>query len=188
VLTIAGAFIAATRVNQAGLPAARIDSLMKTAGGKLHAWHPGAMATFDDCRVFFDRTCEVLEADLAYQHESELISADAIGYWIVWSLSEQAPQSEQERGLVRVSGCFVMHSFFEWWTDSLPDGWSRISSSEYLEWVQADWMQMIGSHENPNKTPKVSAETLGVMSRMFEKNKANIAGSADMAAARDDQN
>ena len=117
VLTVAAVFIAATRANQIGLPEARVDSLMEIVARNLNAWRPEGIAAFEDCKAFFDRTVDALEKDPAYQHRPGLIGSDALGGWIVWNLVGHAPESEQERGLVRALGIFATHSFFSWWSD-----------------------------------------------------------------------
>jgi hypothetical protein len=117
VLTVAGVFIAATRANQISLPEAQIDSLMEIVARNLSSWRPEGIAAFEDCKAFFDRTFDALERDPSYQNQRELIGSDALGGWIVWNLVEHAPESEQERALVRVLGGLVMHSFFSWWSD-----------------------------------------------------------------------
>lgn len=116
VLTVAGVFIAATRLNHVGLPEARVDSLMEIVARNLHAWRPEGLAAFEDCKAFFDRTYDALEKDAAYQHQPELLGSDAIGGWMVWNLVEHAPDSEQERGLIRALGILVTHTFFSWWS------------------------------------------------------------------------
>ena len=117
VLTVAGAFIAATRANQIGLAEARVDSLMEVVARDLNSWRPEGIAAFEDCKAFFDRTFDSLEKDPSYRDQPDLIGSDALGGWIVWNLIEHAPESEQERGLVRALGILVTHSFFNWWSD-----------------------------------------------------------------------
>jgi hypothetical protein len=112
ILTVAGVFIAATRANHIGLSDARIDSLMEIVARNLSSWRPEGIAAFEDCKAFFDRTSDALEKDPSYQHQPELIGSDALGRWIVWNLVEHAPESEQERALVRALGILVTHSFF----------------------------------------------------------------------------
>ncbi|MEZ4219068.1 MAG: hypothetical protein R3E88_21565 [Myxococcota bacterium] len=116
VLTVAGVFIAATRANQIGLPDTQIDSLMEIVARNLNSWRPEGIAAFEDCKAFFDRTFDALEKDPSYGSQPELIGSDALGGWIVWNLVEHAPESEQERGLVRALGILVTHSFFSWWS------------------------------------------------------------------------
>jgi hypothetical protein len=117
VLTVAGVFIAVTRANQIGLSEARLESLMEIVTHRLGAWRPEGIATFEDCKAFFDRTFAALERAPIYQHQPEFIGSDALGAWIVWNLVEHAPESEQERGLVRALGSLITHSFFNWWSD-----------------------------------------------------------------------
>jgi fructose-1,6-bisphosphatase len=117
VLTVAGVFIAATRANQIDLPDAQIDSLMEIVASNLNSWRPEGVAAFEDCKAFFDQTFDALEKDPSYRSQSELVASDALGGWIVWNLVEHAPESEQERGLVRTLGILLTHSFFGWWSD-----------------------------------------------------------------------
>ncbi len=116
VLTVAGVFIAATRANHIGLPEARVDSLMEIVARKLSAWRPEGIAAFEDCKAYYDRKYDALEKAPAYQQQPELQGPDAIGSWIFWNLIWHAPESEQERRLVRTLGILVTHSFFNWWS------------------------------------------------------------------------
>ena len=75
------------------------------------------IAAFEDCKAFFDRTYDALERDTAYRDQPEFLGADAIGSWIVWNLVGHAPDSTDERRLVRVLGSLVTHSFFTWWSE-----------------------------------------------------------------------
>ncbi len=115
VLTVAGVFSAATRANHIGLPEARVDSLMEIVARKLSAWRPEGIAAFEDCKARYDRIYDALEKDPAYQ-QPEFLGSDVIGWWIVWNLVEHAPESEQERGLVRALGILVTLWFFNWWS------------------------------------------------------------------------
>lgn len=117
VMTVAGVFIAVTRASQINLSEARLDSLMEIVARKLGAWRPEGIRAFEDCKAFFDRTFVALESDPNYQSQPEFIGSDALGGWIVWNLVEHAPESEQERGLVRALGVLVTHSFFNWWSN-----------------------------------------------------------------------
>ena len=116
VLTIAGVFAAATRVNQIGLSGACIDSLMRIVVRNLNSWRLEGTAAFEDCTAFFDRTVNSLEKDRGYRHQPELVGCNALGWWIVWNLVGHAPESEQDQNLARVLGMLVTHSFYGWWS------------------------------------------------------------------------
>ena len=77
-------------------------------------WHD----PFEDCREFFNRTYDGLASELPYKDDPTYLATDALGSWIVWNLFDHAPESTQERQLVRVLGGLVIHSFFRWWSPS----------------------------------------------------------------------
>lgn len=118
-VTVAGVFVAATRVGQIGLPEARLDSLLAIVARELQAWHPEGMATFEDCTAFFAQRVDRIEKDPspAYLQQPELFVARAIGLWIVEKLVEHAPESEQEWALASALGLLVTHWFDGWWSD-----------------------------------------------------------------------
>jgi hypothetical protein len=62
---------------------------------------------------FFKKNSDLLAE---HGHEPQFIAIDAVGYWIVWEVLGRAPETEEERSLVRTIGGFVTHKFFDWWT------------------------------------------------------------------------
>jgi hypothetical protein len=114
-LTIAGVFMAATRLQNLQLRDDRQRELMEVVAHCLTAWSPeNGIRGFEDCRAMFERTFDALTST---QHESRFIASDSIGSWIVWNLLGRSPEAEEERKLVRAIGVSVVHNFFSWWSD-----------------------------------------------------------------------
>jgi hypothetical protein len=116
VFTIAGVFIAATRLNTLDLESSRKEKILETVAQKLAAWKPDGLAGFEDCKAFFERTCDSLAMTDEYKSDPRFLSSDSLGMWMTWNLIKHAPESsEDERKLIRTAGGFVVHSFFDWW-------------------------------------------------------------------------
>jgi hypothetical protein len=106
ILTIAAVFVAATRLRNMNLDAAREERLMAMVADRLMAWHRHAIAGFEHCKSFFERTFDGLtEAG----HEARFVT------WIVWDVLNRAPENDEERRLVRAVGAMVTHQFYNWW-------------------------------------------------------------------------
>ena len=106
-------YIAAARLNNLELGAAREQKVMGVVSARLEAWDAAnALACFDNCKDFFGKNFEALTAR---GHEARFIASDTIGLWLAWNLLERAPQSDDERRFVRGMGVAVTHGFFGWW-------------------------------------------------------------------------
>jgi hypothetical protein len=112
VVTVAGVFMAATRLNNLRLSDARKEKLMEVVAKDLAAWDPDGIRAFENCKGLFESEFDRLTAA---GHESRFIAADAVGQWIVLNVLKRAPQTEQECMLVRATGAMVTHDFFDWW-------------------------------------------------------------------------
>jgi hypothetical protein len=96
ILTIAGVFIAVTRLGNLRLGENRERKLMGKVGLKLTQWNPTkGRRSFEDCASFFERTFDVLTSA---GDEPQFVASDALGSWLVWNVLGRPPQSEEERG------------------------------------------------------------------------------------------
>jgi hypothetical protein len=112
-MTVAGVFIAATRLNNLQVGEQREDRLMEIVANSLNAWDPGGVVGFEDCKNLFESECQRLRAK---EYPPQFLHSDALGIWIVWNLLGHSPGNEEEAALVRATGALVTHAFFEWWT------------------------------------------------------------------------
>jgi hypothetical protein len=109
-LTIAGVFMAATRLQNLHLRDDRQRELMEAVAHGLTDWNPeNGIRGFEDRKAMFERTFDALTG---IQHEPRFIASDSIGSWIVWNLLGRPPEAEEERKLVRAVGVSVVHAFF----------------------------------------------------------------------------
>lgn len=115
ILTVAGVFIAATRLRNLRLGEAREQKLMDKVYEHFTRWDSkNADRAFEDCKSFFEKNFDALTKA---GHEPRFVASDAIGLWIVWNVLGRAAQTNEERKLVRVVGSMTTHTFFNWWTD-----------------------------------------------------------------------
>ena len=113
ILTIAGVFIAVTRLGHLGLGENHQRKLMGKVGEKLTQWDPAnGRRAFEDCASFYERAFNELTSA---GDEPRFVGSDALGSWVVWSVLDRRPQSEEERRLVRTVGGMIMHTFLNWW-------------------------------------------------------------------------
>jgi hypothetical protein len=115
VFTIAGVFIAASRLNDVGVEASRQEQVLEVVAKKLSAWKPDGMAGFEDCKAFFERTYDGLAELDEYKRDPRFLAADSIGAWMAWNLLKRPASTGEERKLVRLVGTTVTHTFFAWW-------------------------------------------------------------------------
>jgi hypothetical protein len=114
-LTVAGVFMAATRLSNLRVGEAREEHLMNKVYDRFVEWDKkNAVRAFDDCKTFFERNFDALTNT---GHDPRFVASDAIGGWIAWNVLERAPQTEEERKLVRAVGSMTVHIFFNWWTE-----------------------------------------------------------------------
>ena len=112
-LTIAGVFIAVTRLGNLGLGENRQRKLMGKVGVKLTQLNPtNGRCGFEDCASFFERSFDALTSA-----GGEFVASDALGSWVVWNVLGRPPQSEDERKLVRTVGGMISHAFSNWWKE-----------------------------------------------------------------------
>jgi hypothetical protein len=115
ILTIAGVFIAVTRLGNLGLGENRQRKLMGKVGVKLTQWNPtNGRCGFEDCASFFERSFDALTSAGG---EPRYVASDALGSWVAWNVLGRPPQSEDERKLVRTVGGMISHAFSNWWKE-----------------------------------------------------------------------
>jgi hypothetical protein len=114
-LTIAGVFIAVTRLRELRLREKRQRKLMRKVGAKLIQWDStNGRRAFEDCASFYERAFNELTS---LGDDPRLVRSDALGSWIVWNVLRRPPQSQEEHQLVRIVGGMVTHTFFNWWKE-----------------------------------------------------------------------
>lgn len=112
ILSIAGVFMAATRLNNLRLGGDREEKLMKIVAGRLEQWRADGIRGFEDCKELFEGEFDRLTSA---GHEPRFVASDAVGKWIVLNILGRPPRTNEECMLVRVTGVAVTHTFFDWW-------------------------------------------------------------------------
>jgi hypothetical protein len=115
VVTIAGVFLALTRLDSLDLENSRKERILEVVKQKLAAWKSDGDAGFQDCRAFVDKTHDRLAMTDEYKSNIRLLASDCLGSWMAWNLLGHTPESEAERNLLRMAGGFVAAVFFDWW-------------------------------------------------------------------------
>lgn len=112
ILTIAGVFMAATRLNNLRLGDKREDKLMEAIALDLDKWDSDGIRAFEDCKGLFEKVFDQLTASGL---EPLFVASDAIGTWIVWNVLGRKAQTHEEYNLIRAVGIMVTSAFFDWW-------------------------------------------------------------------------
>ena len=119
-LTIAGVFIAVTRLSNLKLGEHREEELLMKVSAGLDQWDAAnGIRGFEHCKSVYETNFDALTNS---GHERRFITSDAIGLWIVAQLFS-GPQgvTEKEKELIRVVGAMVTHTFFNWRDDDLKE-------------------------------------------------------------------
>lgn len=112
ILTVAGVFMATTRLNNLRIGDAREDKLLEVVAERLNEWKTDGIRGFEDCKGLFEPEFNRLERA---GHDPQFVAADAVGKWIVWNVLGRPPQTDEECMLVRTTGGMTTHAFFDWW-------------------------------------------------------------------------
>lgn len=112
VVTIAGVFVATSRVEKMLMTEAQKRRVFGAIENGLHQYAPDALRAFEDCKMLFEREFDRLAAN---GQEPRFIGADALGLWIIWNVLKQQPQNAEEENLIRVVGSMVIHGLFNFW-------------------------------------------------------------------------
>lgn len=115
ILSVGGIFVAISQLNHESLSNDVTDAARDAATEAAVLWHPKAVEAVDDCTRFVDRTYEGLQALPESSTHPEFLFSDSLGSWVVWNLFGHAPESDEERQLVRVLGGMLVHAFMSWW-------------------------------------------------------------------------
>ena len=116
--TVAGVFMAATRLTNLRLGDARENEIMDKIYKRFTQWDAtNAESAFEDCASFFAKHCVDLEPA---GHEPRIVASDAIGHWVVWKVFLRAPKTDEERRLAREIGAIITLSFFDYWETKRP--------------------------------------------------------------------
>ena len=111
-VTVAGVFIAATRLNEICTDAALQDNLMQIVAKHLDEWDQRGIRAFEDCKTLFEREFDRLTASGC---DPRFVAADALGIWIVWNILNKVPHMDDECMLAHTVGTMVTHAFFDVW-------------------------------------------------------------------------
>jgi len=111
-LTIGGTFVAISQLNHENIPKQDRESILDVITKKAVEAYPNSTNACEDCRSFFDRTCDRLEKE---GYDQQFLSSDAIGTWVVWNLFGHKPENEDEINLIRPIGISLVASFISWW-------------------------------------------------------------------------
>jgi len=116
-LTIAGVFIAVTRLSNLKLGEQREEELLMKVSAALDQWDAAnGIRGFEHCKSVYETNFDALTNS---GHERRFITSDALGLWIVWELFGPQGVGEKEKELIRVVGGGVTHAFFDWWDDDV---------------------------------------------------------------------
>ena len=96
VFTIAGVFIAATRLNNLGVDDYRQERILEVVPSKLAATTRDGIAGFEDCKAFFEHTYDGLAELDEYKRDPRFLASDSIGAWMAWNLLQAPPATDAE--------------------------------------------------------------------------------------------
>ncbi len=114
ILTVAGVFVASSRLNILMNGNDREEYLMDIVAKTMSEWDTAGIRGFEDCNSFFEDECNRLEKD---GHEIQFIASDALGIWIIWNIFGKPPESHNELKLARTLGGMIMDDFSNWWQE-----------------------------------------------------------------------
>jgi len=117
IVTVAGVFISATRLNNLQAGTLREEKLMEIVSAQLDSWDKDGLRAFEDCKRLFEIEYDRLRATPVYQQDPRFLASDALGIWIVWNVLCRRPETMEEIELVRAVGGAVTHAFFDWWEE-----------------------------------------------------------------------
>ena len=117
ILSVGGIFVAVYQVNHGPLSGDLKQAARDAVTEIAVQWHPKAVDAVADCTQFVGRTYAGLQALPEYSTHPEFSFSDSLGSWLVWNLFGHAPESDQQRKLVRVLGGMLTQAFMSWWDD-----------------------------------------------------------------------
>jgi hypothetical protein len=115
ILTVAGVFIAASRLRSINLDESHEHQLTNLIYERFNEWDSNnAVRAFEDCKQFFDRNYDALTQA---GHDPQFVASDSIGLWITWKVLRDRSNNDEQRKLVRTVGAMITHTFFNWWNN-----------------------------------------------------------------------
>ena len=114
VVTIAGVFVAITRLRGLNIEEVVEEGAEKIVITHLVNWDNRACDAFADCLAFFEETCEKLQESGV---ERRWIASNALGYWIIRNVLDTSPSPADATQIIRVLGGMVIHAFQDWWIE-----------------------------------------------------------------------
>lgn len=112
IVTVAGVFVGASRLNNLHVGDAREEMLMETVAEHLVEKYQDGIRAFEDCKHLYETEYDRLAAT---GPDPAFLASDAVGKWIVWNVLGRAPESHDECTLVHTIGGMITHAFFDWW-------------------------------------------------------------------------
>lgn len=114
IVTVAGVFMASTRLINLSLGDDREGRLMEVVTARLNQWKPDGIRGFEDCKMLFEKEFDRLtEAG----DEPHSVASDAVGKWIVWNVLGRPPQTDEECMLVMACGTLVTEAIRDCWDE-----------------------------------------------------------------------
>ena len=113
IVTVAGVFIATSRLEQLGLTDKQKTSLLEIIVNDLQEWKSDGLRAIDNCKTLFEREFDELTAR---GHEERYTGSDALGMWIIVNVLGHGPQNKEEVRLLRTVGAMVTATFFDYWS------------------------------------------------------------------------
>ena len=111
--TVAGVFMAAMRLPNLHLEAARENEIMGKLYERFTQWgSASAEPAFEECATFFAKNYAELEQA---GQVPRLVASEAIGLWVVSKALSRAAQTDAEKQLARAIGAMITDSFFDYW-------------------------------------------------------------------------
>ncbi len=114
IVTVAGVFMGASRLNNLRVGDTREEELMEIVAESLVNWNSDGIRAFEDCKGLYENEYDRLAAA---GHEPRFLASDAVGKWIVWNVLDRDPDTQDECMLVRTTGAIVTQAFFDWWKE-----------------------------------------------------------------------
>ncbi len=117
IVTVACVFVAIARAGKAIPSDEQRNALMTTVTTRLNEWNPDGVSTCEDLNQYYERVVEVIANDPAYSDEPRWIAPDVLGSWIAVNVLERAPETDEERAMMRALGGLTLEGFAGWWSE-----------------------------------------------------------------------
>jgi hypothetical protein len=91
VLTIAGIFVAVSKLSHDDTPETVKDTILTTVTNAALEVYPDCLEASENCADFVDRTYDGLSESQEYLERPEFLFSDSLGAWMVWNLVGHSP-------------------------------------------------------------------------------------------------